>query len=61
MTRLSLTWTRQQNVIFLTPDRVALYQVEQLRNPAPLSKRNRTGGAGNFFIEFRVFDVHDGR
>lgn len=61
LTQLSLTWTRQQNVIFLTPDRVALYQVEQLRKPAPLSKRNRTGGAGNFFIEFRVFDVHDGR
>jgi hypothetical protein len=53
-------WTRQQNVVFLSPQRLAVYQVNELKAPADLTGRDVTGGGGNFFLEVRVFDVVDG-
>lgn len=53
-------WSKQQNVVFLSPERVAVYQVNELRTPADLAKRDASGGAGNFFLDVRVFDTRDG-
>jgi hypothetical protein len=59
-TQVNLTWSRQQNVIFLSPDRLLVYQVNQLAEPARLTGRNRSGGAGNFFLEVRILDARNG-
>ena len=59
-TDVDLLWTRQQGVVFLNPDTVAVFQVNEVKEPARLSKRSATGGAGNFFLEVRVLDVRDG-
>jgi hypothetical protein len=53
-------WSKQQNVVFLSPERVAVYQVNELRVPANLGKRDSSGGAGNFFMDVRIFDTRDG-
>src|SRR5215470_4355828 len=54
------TWTRQQGVVFISPQRIAVYQVNQLKAPADLSGRDASGGGGNFRLEVRVFDVQGG-
>lgn len=59
-TQINLTWSKQQNVIFLDSRRLIVYQVNQLAEPARLAARNTSGGAGNFFLEIRVLDVRDG-
>jgi len=59
-TQINLTWSKQQNVVFLASGRLIIYQVNQLAEPARLSARNSSGGAGNFFLEIRVLDVRDG-
>ncbi|HEV3317166.1 MAG TPA: hypothetical protein VG488_09370 [Candidatus Angelobacter sp.] len=53
-------WPGQQGVVFLTPDRLAVYQVNERLSLAPLAGRDASGGAGNFFLELRILDVHDG-
>jgi hypothetical protein len=58
--QLNLTWSKQQDVVFLTPERVLLYQVNQFREPARLAGRDSSGGAGNFSLEIRVLDVRNG-
>src|ERR1700682_6697024 len=46
--QVDLLWSKQQGVVFLTPDTVAVFQVNEVQKPARLSKRNASGGAGNF-------------
>lgn len=59
-TDIRLTWTRQQGVTFITPQRLVVYQVNELKTPAALAGRDASGGGGNFLLEARVFDVQDG-
>jgi hypothetical protein len=59
-TQVDLLWTKQQGVVFLNADTVAVFQVNEVREPARLSKRTASGGAGNFYLEVRVFDARDG-
>src|SRR5438874_292244 len=56
-----LLWSKQQGIVFITPDRLAVYQVNELRSPAPLAKRDGSGGAGNFVLNLKILDAHDGR
>lgn len=53
-------WIKQQGVVFLSPERVLIYQVNRLKEPAPLSKRAASGGAGNFHLVARVLDARTG-
>jgi hypothetical protein len=53
-------WLRQQGVVFITPDRLAVYQVNERVSPTPLARRDLNGGAGNFFLDLKIFDAHDG-
>jgi hypothetical protein len=55
-----LSWSRQQSVVFLSPQRAAVYQVNERSSPADLAGRDVSGGGGNFFLDVRVFDVQDG-
>jgi hypothetical protein len=53
-------WQRQEGVAFLSPERLLLYQVNRRRLPATLGPRGPSGGAGNFVLVTRVFDVKTG-
>lgn len=57
---ISAKWTGQQGVVFLSPDRVLVYQVNRLRAVHKLAPRTQSGGAGNFALQIRVMDSHDG-
>ena len=51
---ISAKWTGQQGVVFLSPDKVLVYQVNRLREAHKLAPRSQSGGAGNFALEIRV-------
>jgi hypothetical protein len=55
-----LTWAKQQGVVFLAPNRIAVYQVNEKLLPAPLGKRDVNGGGGNFLMDLKVLDAQDG-
>ncbi|HWX56047.1 MAG TPA: hypothetical protein VN176_15770 [Verrucomicrobiae bacterium] len=50
-------WATQQGVVFLTPERVLVYQVNETARPAPLGKRRPSGGGGNFLLTARILDA----
>jgi hypothetical protein len=54
-------WMSQQGIVFLTPDKVLVYQVNRTQEQAKLAPRGATGGAGNFFLNIRVLAAQDGR
>lgn len=54
-------WYKQQGVVFITPDRLAVYQVNERLSPAPLARRDASGGSGNFFLDLKILDARDGR
>jgi hypothetical protein len=55
------TWSRQQDVVFISPERVLVYQVSRSREMARLATRDASGGGGNFTLTATILDVHDGR
>lgn len=55
-----LLWLAQQGIVFLSPERLLIYQVNRRREPAPLAARTASGGGGNFILIARVFDVKTG-
>jgi hypothetical protein len=57
---INFRWTLHQGVIFISPERVLVYQVNRLRNPVKLSGRNASGGSGNFTLQIKVLDAKDG-
>ena len=58
---INFRWTLHQDVLFLSPDRVLVYQVNRLRGPARLAPRDASGGSGNFVLEIRVLNAEDGK
>lgn len=54
-------WMSQQGIVFLTPDKVLVYQVNRTQEQAKLAPRGATGGAGNFFLNIRALAAEDGR
>ncbi|SRR6266700_1082662 len=55
------TWSRQQDVVFISPEKVLVYQVSRSREMARLATRDASGGGGNFTLTATILDVHDGR
>ena len=53
------TWSGQQGVVFLTPERLLIYQVNELAK-VRLGARGASGGGGNFVLAVRILDVRDG-
>jgi hypothetical protein len=58
---INFRWTLHQDVLFISPDRVLVYQVNRTRGPARLAPRDASGGAGNFTLEIRVLNAQDGK
>src|SRR5215831_17272149 len=54
-------WTVQQGVVFLTAEKILLYQINRTAEQARLAPRGSSGGAGNFFLNIRVFNAQDGK
>src|SRR5258707_11320247 len=57
---INFRWTLHQGVLFLSPDRLLVYQVNRLRGPAKLAARDASGGSGNFILEIKVLNAQDG-
>jgi hypothetical protein len=58
---INFRWTLHQDVLFISPDRVLVYQVNRARGPAHLGPRDASGGAGNFTLAIRVLSAQDGK
>src|SRR6476646_4046437 len=58
---INFRWTLHQDVLFISPDRVLVYQVNRTRGPAHLGPRDASGGAGNFTLAIRVLNAQDGK
>src|SRR4249919_3988753 len=58
---INFRWTLHQDVLFISPDRVLVYQVNRARGPAHLVPRDASGGAGNFTLAIRVLNAQDGK
>jgi hypothetical protein len=57
---VTFRWTLNQDVIFLPPDRLLVYQVYRSAAVARLSARDASGGGGNFILDARVLSAVDG-
>lgn len=58
---INFRWTLHQDVLFISPDRVLVYQVNRTRGPARLGPRDASGGSGNFTLAIRVLNAQDGK
>jgi hypothetical protein len=58
---IRVPWMNSQGVLFLTPEKVLIYQVNRTAARARLAPRGSSGGAGNFFLNVRVLQAQDGR
>jgi len=58
---INFRWTLHQDVLFISPERVLVYQVNRTRGPAHLGPRDASGGSGNFTLAIRVLNVQDGK
>lgn len=57
---INFRWTLHQGVLFLSPERLLVYQVNRLRGTTKLAPRDASGGSGNFILEIKVLDAQDG-
>ena len=57
---INFRWTLHQGVVFLSPERILVYQVNRSRAPVKLSGRDASGGSGNFILQIKVLSSKDG-
>ena len=57
---ISFRWTLHQDVVFLSPEKLLVYQVNRSHTLARLGPRDPSGGGGNFVLEMRVLSTQDG-
>lgn len=57
---INFRWTLHQGVIFISPERVLVYQVNRSRGVTRLASRDVSGGSGNFILQIKVLDAKDG-
>jgi hypothetical protein len=57
---ISFRWTLHQGVIFLSLDKLLVYQVNRSRAPVKLAPRDASGGGGNFTLDIRILSAQDG-
>jgi hypothetical protein len=53
-------WMKQQGLVYLTPERLLIYQVNPASARVKLAPRGSSGGAGNFLLILKVLDARDG-
>jgi hypothetical protein len=57
---INFRWTLHQGVLFISPERVLVYQVNRSRGAAKLAARDASGGSGNFILEIKILNTTDG-
>jgi len=57
---INFRWTLHQGVLFISPERLLVYQVNRSRSTTRLAPRDASGGSGNFILEIKVLDAADG-
>ncbi len=57
---INFYWTLHQGVIFISPERVLVYQVNRVRGKTKLAPRDASGGSGNFILEIKILNAEDG-
>ncbi len=50
---INFRWTLHQGVLFISPERILVYQVNRSRGLAKLSARDASGGGGNFVLDMQ--------
>src|SRR5262249_10339043 len=51
---------KQQGLVFLSPERLLIYQVNPASARVKLAPRGSSGGAGNFVLTLKVLNARDG-
>jgi hypothetical protein len=57
---INFRWTLHQDVLFISPDRVLVYQVNHSRGTTKLAPRDASGGSGNFILDIKILSAADG-
>jgi hypothetical protein len=57
---INFRWTLHQGVLFISPERLLVYQVNRSRGAAKLAARDASGGSGNFILEIKILNAQDG-
>lgn len=57
---INFRWTLHQGVLFISPERVLVYQVNRSRGATKLAARDASGGSGNFILEIKILNAADG-
>ena len=57
---INFRWTLHQGLLFISPERLLVYQVNRSRAATKLQARDASGGSGNFILEIKVLDAQDG-
>jgi hypothetical protein len=57
---ITFRWTLHQDVVFLPPDKLLVYQVNRARGPVQLRPRDASGGGGNFVLDIKILSMLDG-
>jgi len=57
---INFRWTLHQGVLFISPDRLLVYQVNHSRGATKLAPRDASGGSGNFILEIKILNAADG-
>jgi len=57
---INFRWTLHQGVLFISPERLLVYQVNRSRATTRLAPRDASGGSGNFILEIKILNAADG-
>ena len=57
---INFRWTLHQGVLFISPERLLVYQVNHSRATTRLAPRDASGGSGNFILEIKILNAADG-
>jgi hypothetical protein len=57
---INFRWTLHQGLLFISPERVLVYQVNRSREKTKLAPRDASGGSGNFILEIKILNAADG-
>ena len=54
---INFRWTLHQGVLFISSERLLVYQVNRSRATTKLAARDASGGSGNFILEIKVLNA----
>jgi hypothetical protein len=57
---INFRWTLHQGVLFISPEKLLVYQVNHSRGATKLAPRDASGGSGNFILEIKILNAADG-